>query len=867
MKIIWIFACALSLGAVCASAQGAGHRVTADQVVVNSQQHWQNWSFGAGTLDVGAGGEVRPRRLRKNINAVENAREFLRLNPPNYIKKDAADIELSDGIRAGSNAPGVLALFDGDMETYWEPNALEPGVDLATQWWFIVDLGRFVMARKIVLKFVDEALGDPFLQFDVLVSEGRQPKGNSRSETPEFRRVARTLVPNKHQRLFEIELEYAEEFAGMGLRFVQVIATGSDFAKGREISRDEYEALPAADRGAILYHKRLPNGNEAAVKKEVYDRLEASRQGPVRYFVRERPRLAELEVWAEGDEILINTVERGGMVTSTQSLALASLFDGNVLSFSEVIFIFSPGQLKSPEGEVFFDMGASFWIDAFRMALGARQRNFEGYRLDFSNGEREADGSLKWTSAAAVSGAEVLGRSVIGTKSVMGNNFSPIRARFFRFVWNQIVRGVGNSGAAILADPSELQLYGEGFMSEVSLTSDLVRLGGSRNLVSLEWDADVPPGTSVLVQTRTGNELAENLRYFKKDGTEVSKDQYDKLLSIFKGDIIAEEVVGGDWSGWSQPGEDPSGSPITSPSPREFLEIRATLLSDAPSASATLRSIRLNFTHPVAQSLTGEVAPAVVETLGQEQRFSLFVRPNFDRRDPGFDELLLVAPADMRLGFDGLYVGAGEVLAGRDMDGLAIADVEVVATGGDSLRLAFPPIGPESGVEVLRLDFTTALFAAGAVLQASLQNSSSEEWDWQRVDPGDAVGAVESNTTTLRGAVQSRSLLEDVVIPEVFTPNGDGVNDQASFHFKVIKVGDDSPVEVLIYDLSGRLMRQLVEQRGVSTGAYGVVWDGRDASGAVVAPGVYVVRLRVDTDTQGARVGGGEVLHTIAVAY
>ena len=46
-------------------------------------------------------------------------------------------------------------------------------------------------------------MGDPFLQFDVLVSEGRQPKGNSRSETPEFRRVARTWVPNKQQRLLK----------------------------------------------------------------------------------------------------------------------------------------------------------------------------------------------------------------------------------------------------------------------------------------------------------------------------------------------------------------------------------------------------------------------------------------------------------------------------------------------------------------------------------------------------------------------------------------------------------------------------------------------------------------------------------------
>ena len=105
----------------------------------------------------------------------------------------------------------------------------------------------------------------------------------------------------------------------------------------------------------------------------------------------------------------------------------------------------------------------------------------------------------------------------------------------------------------------------------------------------------------------------------------------------------------------------------------------------------------------------------------------------------------------MTLGFDDLYAGAGEVLAGRDMDGLAIADVEVVATSGDSLRLAFPLIGPESGIEVLRLDFTTALFAAGAVLQASLQNSTSEEWDWQRVDPGDAVRGSDQQHHDLEG--------------------------------------------------------------------------------------------------------------------
>ena len=66
----------------------------------------------------------------------------------------------------------------------------------------------------------------------------------------------------------------------------------------------------------------------------------------------------------------------------------------------------------------------------------------------------------------------------------------------------------------------------------------------------------------------------------KKDGTEVSKADYDKLLSIFRGEIVAEEAAGSDWEPWSQPYEDSTGSPVTSPSPREFLTLQATLLSD-----------------------------------------------------------------------------------------------------------------------------------------------------------------------------------------------------------------------------------------------------------------------------------------------
>ena len=69
----------------------------------------------------------------------------------------------------------------------------------------------------------------------------------------------------------------------------------------------------------------------------------------------------------------------------------------------------------------------------------------------------------------------------------------------------------------------------------------------------------------------------------------------------------------------------------------------------------------------------------------------------------------------MPLRFVGLYAGAEDAFdPSADLSSLAMADVEVVQTRTDSLQLAFPSVGPSSGVEVMRLDFATALFSTGA---------------------------------------------------------------------------------------------------------------------------------------------------------
>jgi len=136
------------------------------------------------------------------------------------------------------------------------------------------------------------------------------------------------------------------------------------------------------------------------------------------------------------------------------------------------------------------------------------------------------------------------------------------------------------------------------------------------------------------------------------------------------------------------------------------------------------------------------------------------------------------------------------------------------------------------------------------------------------VDAGNAFAMASGNTTTLVGSVGNKQLLREVEVnPAAFSPNGDGINDEAEFSFTVVRVGAKSPAEVNVYDLSGRKVRSLVEEKAVSTGSRLLRWDGRDEAGQVVPPGIYYVRLRIVTEIDGAGIDKAEVLRTISVTY
>ena len=178
----------------------------------------------------------------------------------------------------------------------------------------------------------------------------------------------------------------------------------------------------------------------------------------------------------------------------------------------------------------------------------------------------------------------------------------------------------------------ETFLYAKGHPSEASPESDFIPLGGAQNLAknitSISWEADLPPGTSLQGQSRTGEELTAEFRYYKKDGTPLTKQQYDKLPNVVLAPIEELVVEGPDWSPWSEPHRSP-GEAFRSPTPRQFLRLRVSLSNDDPKLTPVLHSLTVHFGDALVQrGIDAEIFPREGE-VGEWQEFSYRLRIPF----------------------------------------------------------------------------------------------------------------------------------------------------------------------------------------------------------------------------------------------
>lgn len=813
---------------------GPGYTLQGNQIIVNRPAHWEAWGVSAGLVNISPEGAVSPRFLRKQVNAALDASQYA--------------VQLQGGAVAGSNPDQARYAIDGDPNTFWEPDLSQS----QENWWLQVRLGRVVVVEKIVLRFVEEDQGEPFLAFDVLGWRHPPPKSAVKytllgTDIARFWKLFRTDRPNKTQRVFEVVPTPTEAanplFVGDPLEVIHILVTDSDLDRTREVSQEAYEALPEEARGAVEYYRQSAAGRQSLTTRELYVDLPAAQQGRVRYFRRERPRLAEVEVWTAGDNLGLGATRRGGQTTlqtGAEAKDLAeTVTDGDYTTGpSGSIF---KGRLNT----FFEDLGALFWVDALHFLVDG-VNPIDEMAIDVSDGTRAPDGSIKWTPVASTN-ARKDGLLSAGGARYRAFAIPPAKVRFLRALFR-------NSSPTSYFGFVEVLLYGEGYVAEVELVSELIELGGYKDLVGIEWEAEIPQGTGVELATRTGNLLEEEKVYHNSDGKVVSEDRYFRRLPRVKqGGITTVYQPGADWSPWSKPYQS-SGERIQSPSPRRFLQLRARVLADTISKygrPASLHAIKVQLADLYADQLLGEVWPSRVVRIGEAEERSFSIRPVFSNPGQGFDEVQITTTAASTLELVGVGRGKEEELLQGGGVWYSPAQVERLSTALDTLWFRLPAPVQREG-EVLQVRMRTALYANSAQFSAAVKNSVYAG-SWQRVNAGDALEQVDSQTTVVV-ALEGNAVLTDIGLePAVMTPNGDGVNDVLRLSFSVSRVNVERAVRIELFDLSGRLVVEWTEQRADPRGPYTLRWEGQDQAGRRVPPGLYLLRLSVDAESATAQ--------------
>ena len=369
---------------------------------------------------------------------------------------------------------------------------------------------------------------------------------------------------------------------------------------------------------------------------------------------------------------------------------------------------------------------------------------------------------------------------------------------------------------------AEAAFFATGHVAEVAMTSDFIEIADRPKILNtLTWEADLAPGTGIRANTRSGNTFVTRTIYYDRNGNEVSKETYEGMRKSKRGDTVDVSEPGPDWSPWSATYHGPGR--FLSPSPRRYVQIRLNLSSERPEAAATLNSISLDFDDAIVADVKGAVQPRLAEP-GVAQTFTYELTPISRSGDPGFDRVLVKTPA--RADRDSLVVR---------IDGSPVEPL-LASISRDSLVLQLDEVVQQKQVEI---DIHVPVLENPYLFNAFVGNSSAPDI-WQLVDASERHAV----TVFVPEIAESGHLVEDISIsPAVITPNGDGVGERAQIRFAVLKT--DTPANVEIFSLDGSLIRDL--EGGIGADGYQVFnWSGRDQSGSLAPPGIYLCRIELD---------------------
>ena len=437
---------------------------------------------------------------------------------------------------AGCNKEQALNILDGDPSTWWGPDQDADVKD----WWIEMNLGRAVSATWVKLHFPPHEQAKSFQQFSVYVSDGMPDPASGEVE---YTLLARNTEPNTWS-----AAEYSFDYSYSGIDTMICVDVCGELAQ------------------LVRYVKVVLDAKS------------------------ENPGLAELEISASGENIAPWTLHGGSLRAGSHQSEIYHICDEDIGSYWTIP---TSGDLSwEKEGAWFeWDLGAVYWLNTIALLGGPPgygtsspdvPNHLEGYVLAVSDGSQTPDGDTIYKELADVE------NETEPFKYRFWHTFGPRRVRYIFF---RHAHGTSSRHANIL----EMQLFGQGYVAGVTMTSPIIDLGKSQDIRSVEWVADTPPGTRIRIRARTGITVCEVKHYYNKHGMEISEDEYYKLPSLLRGPIGTKIVPDDTWSGW-YPTHVRSAESFLAPSPCRYVQLEVRLLSDDPMVAPTLDSITLSET-------------------------------------------------------------------------------------------------------------------------------------------------------------------------------------------------------------------------------------------------------------------------------
>ena len=431
----------------------------------------------------------------------------------------------------------------------------------------------------------------------------------------------------------------------------------------------------------------------------------------------------------------------------------------------------------------------------------------------------------------------------------------------------------------------EFVLLGEGVPKRVNYTSKILDLGGEVNFGRIFWSAtpmrmidgvatpveDAEAHIQIIV--RSGRDEDPNIYHeFTDTGDErvVPRERFEKDLKQpdqATGGQIQEGKPGlrasiqydtDNWTFWSFP---LTQSGQQTPLQRSrFIQLRVDLESSAFFDFVRLDSVWIETSPPLAGQILGEVAaiddpqPARGFTeveLGSMTDFAYDIRADFS--------------SSQQLGFDAISVSTGSPAQFRRLE-MGDPLVEVSPAGieeeGDHLTVLLPQRITRTRNQPLRLVFGTEVFVFANTFDGQVFDSQSDDLP-QPVEAGDVSDALGTNSLQILGATgEAGSVIDNLRLSTpVLTPNGDQINDRMSITYELFRLPANIPVELNVYSLDGTLQSSVA--LGLQgAGTHEVFWDGRDATGNLLTPGLYLMDLSIKAESKTFR-----NLRPVGVAY